>query len=1142
MHRLHQRPPVDLKPQHDAGKSAVLTLAGSIGEILSSRVVLDLSYPKLFQNMTHPRCRVRWQTCCPYPDFSLLQRRHLHCGLESAASEMRVAAITRGAWATLEHLPLSCFLQSPRQRSLLRNRSGNGSSGVRDSGTHPVLASSPHVHCAISCSPPHRMAHFQKILRSRQLKRSLSVTRPPPKPVASCLAFRAAFLPQAPFSTGRSCGARGFSVARSPPTGAGTSLCHHHPSEASAEHCDRHGRQLCSSGTVGTFSLGRTSHIHGALETSSSEHVCDEAIADIPSSTESVTRQPYTPAQSSGGAEECVSPSSLFDGDIEEEDCPEDFLEGLYTSEIATHRHARIWLKPGLQSATHSLETNVCTDTLTGERQKTSRSGTAVPRADEGMLTRQNGVLRLVPFREETLERDRGSYSESSYHGEDDLWSEEQDDMEFFPTGSASLSSSKNAGYGSPGTTLLSRLALAEREALKIPHRRVGEEMYGQWSERLARIQEAVSGPDLRSLAVDRRHLAPADSERGTTLSEAGKRFGYSGTRTSKNQATVGSPRRMRVLDLDSVSPGILHHSFMFLLVKHFPAEVCLKVLSRIAVYRDLHTQLAYENLIRDMSFLFTKHYETCTSTPHDLGPTLVAYVCRIVQTLSIAWGVNYVRRFGCFSKQFIVKQIERSANPRLFDFVRYAHKGGVKPLPPIVTHPHRLSSYVRLLDESSSKFYMYTHLKRHKQLPLQQQLHASPNPQVEGAADTEESFLRLDNLASSPQGNGLEEESLLPRAFVAAEKALQPAKRSLARQTEAGGRSGSLNAVSSGRKQGRRKPHFICREKEETCYRPPIYDLILAAEHLGIDYRDLQRRIQEEQEDDWGSDDGDEGARELRDLVDNDEVYKHIRDRYFRSQDTACATRDGDRSDDEMQDSSEEETDSDVDSDDVDELLIEISPDKDAEAMAKPHGKRQKGYNTSGRPTSRAHADTGGDTASLAPGIRSTLRSSARLQTTRVAPSCLGSFGTAGSDPFEKQASADGETLECNASALVPTESDKKQWGWKWEFQQGGGRPRSFCATDEGDDDAAVAERWWGTSWGRNQTRFRYKGRSYGVVPGEGWKLLEDEGTLKLLRPKRRFGKHAPKRERRSMRRATLRRVRQQVLQHSPTATANGT
>ncbi|KEP62703.1 UNVERIFIED_CONTAM: hypothetical protein HHA_215370 [Hammondia hammondi] len=1132
MHRLQQRPPVDLTTQHDAGKSAVLTLAESMGEILSSRFVPHLSYPKLLQNMTRPCCRVRWQIPCPYLSSFIHQRRRLHCGLESAASEMRVAAITRGVWATLEHLSLSCFLQSPRKRSLLSNRGGNGSSSVRDSGTHPVLALSPHVHCAISCSPPPRIAHFQKVLPSWQLERSLSVTRPSPKPVASCLAFRPAFLPQAPLSTGRLCGVRGFSVARSPPTGAGTSLCHHHPSETSAEHCDRHARQLCSSGAEGTFSSGRTSHIHGAFETSSSEHVCDEAIADIPASTESVTRQPYTPAQSSGGADECVSPSSLFDGDIEEEDCPEEFLQGLYTSEIATDRHARIWLKQGLQSATHSMETNVHTGARTGERRKTSRSGTAVPLVDEGMLTRQKEAAGLVSFREETLERDRGSYSESSYHGEDYLWSEEPDDMELFPTGSTSLSSSKNAGHGSPGTTLLSRLALAEREALKIPHRRVGGEIYGQWSERLARIQETVSGPDLRSLAVDRRHLAPADSERGITLPEAGKRFGYSGTRTSKNQATVGSPRRMRVLDLDSVSPAILHHSFMFLLVKHFPAEVCLKVLSRIAVYRDLHTQLAYENLIRDMSFLFTKHYETCTSTPHDLGPTLVAYVCRIVQTLSIAWGVNYIRRFGCFSKQFIVKQIERSANPRLFDFVRYAHKGGVKPLPPIVTHPHRLSSYVRLLDESSSKFYMYTHLKRHKQLPLQQQLHASPNPQVEGAGDTGDSFLRLDNLASSPQGTGLEEESRLPRAFVAAEKALQPAKRSLAGQTEAGERSGSLDAVSSGRKQARRNPHFISREKEETCYRPAIYDLILAAEHLGIDYRDLQRRIQEEQEDEWGSDDGDEGARELRDLVDNDEVYTHIRDRYFRGQDTACATRDGAQSDEEMQDSSEEEIDSDVDSDDHDEVLLELSSDKDAEAMAKSHGKRHKVYSMSGRPTPRAHGDTGGDTTSLVPGIRSTLRSSARLQTTRVAPSSLGSFGTAGSDPLERQGGADGETLERNASALVPTESDKKQWGWKWEFQPGVERPGSFCATDEGDDDAAVAERWWGTSWGRNRTRFRYKGRSYGVVPGEGWKLLEDEGTLKLLRPKRRFGKHEPKRERRSMRRATLRRVRQQVLQ----------
>lgn len=139
----------------------------------------------------------------------------------------------------------------------------------------------------------------------------------------------------------------------------------------------------------------------------------------------------------------------------------------------------------------------------------------------------------------------------------------------------------------------------------------------------------------------------------------------------------VTVPRRMRVLDLDSVSPSILHHSFMFLLVKHLPAELCLKVISRIAVYRDTHTQLAYENLVRDLGIIFTKHNETTTFIPHDLGPALVAYLSRIVQTISVAWSVDYIRRFGRFSKQFIVKQIEKSTKPRFFDFVRYERKGG---------------------------------------------------------------------------------------------------------------------------------------------------------------------------------------------------------------------------------------------------------------------------------------------------------------------------------------------------------------------------------------------------------------------------------------------------------------------------------
>lgn len=859
----------------------------------------------------------------------------------------------------------------------------------------------------------------------------------------------------------------------------------------------------------------------GSVEPSSPECVDDEAISKFPASEDLVTHRPPTDAQFGVGAEGPVPLPSLFEGDIEEEDCPEDFLHGLYTSEVATHRHARMWLKPGLQRAARPVTAHH-TDPGNGDGRQTPRDGDTGASTDERSLIRQKRRAGLVRSRGEAHEWDRCVHSESRHDDEGGLWWEEPDDTEF-ATSSMSISSSKRVGRGSPGTTLLSRLALAEREALRTPRPRRAGGVYGQWSDRLARIQEeGVSASDLRSLAVDRRHVVPVDREWDNTFLGTGKHYRYNGSRASNTRGAVGAPRRMRVLDLDSVSPAVLHHSFMFLLVKHLPAEICLKVLSRIAVYRDVHTQLAYENLIRDMGFLFTKHYEACTSTPHDLGPTLVAYVCRIVQTISIAWGVNYVRRFGCFSKQFIVQQIERSANPRLFDFVRYAHKGGVKPLPPIVTHPHRLSSYVRLLDESSSKFYMYTHLKRHRQLPLQQQLHASPD-QVEGVADAGERFFRLDSLSPPPQGTGLEEESRLPRAFVAAEKALQPAQRRVAGQAKAGGHSDSLARVP-GLPAGR-KSQTGFGEKEETVKRPAIYDLILAAEHLGVDYKELQRRIQAEQEEEWSSDE-DEGARELRELIDNDEVYKHIRDRYYRGQNADRAMED-EHSDDELHDRSEEETDSDIDSD-VDVRIREVPPDADEKDMARPHGKLQNACSMPTRATTRAQADTTEHTASLASGTRSTLRSSARVQTTRVSPS-LSSFETTGNAPFE---SARVETSESRASALVPVEPDSQQWGWQWEFQRGDELGSNSCASEEGDDDAAGAERWWGSAWGRHRTRFRYKGRSYGVVPGEGWKLLEEEGTLKLLKPKRRFGKHEPKRERRIMRRVTLRRVRQQVLQ----------
>lgn len=57
--------------------------------------------------------------------------------------------------------------------------------------------------------------------------------------------------------------------------------------------------------------------------------------------------------------------------------------------------------------------------------------------------------------------------------------------------------------------------------------------------------------------------------------------------------------------------------------------------------------------------------------------------------------------------------------------------------------------------------------------------------------------------------------------------------------------------------------------------------------------------------------------------------------------------------------------------------------------------------------------------------------------------------------------------------------------------------------------------------------------GKLYGVLPGDGWMQLKGE-TEKLPRPRKRIGKHAPKRERRVERKTRMQRV-QQLLLHGP-------
>ncbi|KAL8274522.1 hypothetical protein Esti_001543 [Eimeria stiedai] len=287
-----------------------------------------------------------------------------------------------------------------------------------------------------------------------------------------------------------------------------------------------------------------------------------------------------------------------------------------------------------------------------------------------------------------------------------------------------------------------------------------------------------------------------------------------------------------KVLDLDSLEASVLNRAFMLLLVQQLPAELVLQLLSRIGVYRDVPSQRAYEALSQDFSRI------VCRSLQQQQQPAAAAaaaaaaaMLTRCLQTLPLPWAVDYVRRFGSFSKLFLSRLIERAANPKPFDFIRYQRHGGVRPLPALLRHPYRLSSYVELLRECSVKKYMYIHLKRHLLLPPQQLL----QQQLLGRQQQQQQQQLV--LSADPAQGGL-----LPPEFAAAEKMLQQQ---------------SSNTTSSNKSSS----SSCSKRRKQEISRPPLYDLILAGEHMGIDYSGLlpstqqqqqQQQQEEEEEEDW--------------------------------------------------------------------------------------------------------------------------------------------------------------------------------------------------------------------------------------------------------------------------------------------------
>ncbi|SBS88349.1 conserved Plasmodium protein, unknown function [Plasmodium ovale] len=164
----------------------------------------------------------------------------------------------------------------------------------------------------------------------------------------------------------------------------------------------------------------------------------------------------------------------------------------------------------------------------------------------------------------------------------------------------------------------------------------------------------------------------------------------------------------IKVLDIDSLPCNVLNNLFAYKIVKNCSAELCLKIISRIGMYRDKYSQVSYENMINYLGQIINSNSNA----------EIIALFARCYETVSIPFLVNYVRKYGTFSRSFIVNLYDKYFRRRLFDFVRYEHNMGIRKIPNILTHPYHLSSYIKLLGECSAKKDMYIQLKMRGYIP----------------------------------------------------------------------------------------------------------------------------------------------------------------------------------------------------------------------------------------------------------------------------------------------------------------------------------------------------------------------------------------------------------------------------------------
>eukprot|EP00916_Digyalum_oweni_P007074 GHVL01012032.1.p1 GENE.GHVL01012032.1~~GHVL01012032.1.p1 ORF type:complete len:444 (-),score=157.97 GHVL01012032.1:901-2232(-) len=164
--------------------------------------------------------------------------------------------------------------------------------------------------------------------------------------------------------------------------------------------------------------------------------------------------------------------------------------------------------------------------------------------------------------------------------------------------------------------------------------------------------------------------------------------------------------QKVRILDIDKIPVKELNSNICYILTRNLPAEKCMHLVSRLALFRDKQNKDSYNELMNIISNNCGKY-----------NPIILSYFVRGYQTICIPYIIDYIRRYGQFSREYIVKGIEKCSDNELFDFIRYNDNN--RQIPSYILYPWELQSYTRLLKKSSIKSILHEHLTINKHIPI---------------------------------------------------------------------------------------------------------------------------------------------------------------------------------------------------------------------------------------------------------------------------------------------------------------------------------------------------------------------------------------------------------------------------------------